>query len=412
MKLSEMSNAKRIEISNKVYPFFSAITRDLLFWGVINTIFLTEVKNFSAAQISSLAMFGNLVVILLYPIIFKIIKKFGNVASIKLGISMYFCAAILITFSSKYFVILLGYILYTLASAFKCMDNVVLRKNLKYINNEKDYIKIQNKASFIHSFFTMIIAFSAGFWFNLNNYLPMILCILICGFNLMLSNVIYENQNNENAKNENKENGERKAKNKLLMTKIIFLIVVLYGTLCSTNDLGIDNGKLFIQYNLSSFLTIDKVSIILSFIVAISRIVRVVSNYVFTKYCSGENKKILYKIGYILVAGFVFIILGSLLSNKYLGTLLMAFGFFGFLSIFDFIKNYMQTLILNICKEEYYEQAITYLAVSRKVGKFLISTLITLLLFKIDMLYIMILLLGISLLNILIIKKVYNILKY
>lgn len=72
----------------------------------------------------------------------------------------------------------------------------------------------------------------------------------------------------------------------------------------------------------------------------------------------------------------------------------------------------MQTLILNICKEEYYEQAITYLAVSRKVGKFLISTLITLLLFKIDMLYIMILLLGISLLNILIIKKVYNILKY
>ena len=73
MKLSEMSNDKRIEISNKVYPFFSAITRDLLFWGVINTIFLTEVKNFSAAQISSLAMFGNLVVILLYPIIFKII---------------------------------------------------------------------------------------------------------------------------------------------------------------------------------------------------------------------------------------------------------------------------------------------------------------------------------------------------
>lgn len=407
MKLSEMSNNKRIEMSNIVYPVFSALTGELLFWGVINTIFLTEVKKFNAAQISSLAMFGNLVAILLYPIAFRIIKKFGNVLSVKLGTRLFLCASILLTFSNKYSVILLGYILYTSASVFKSMDNVILRKNLKYLNRENDYIKIQNKASFIHSFFTMLVAFSAGFLFNTNNYLPMILCVVICSLNVMLSDILYENQNTEV-----KENIERKTKNKLSITKIIFLIVLLYGTLYSTIDLGKDNSKLFIQYNLSSFLTIDKVSIVLSFIVAISRIVRVISNYFFAKYCKGEDKKVLYKIGYILMFGFIFIILGSLIKSKNIGIILMSLGFFGFLSVCDFLKNYMQTLLLNICKEEYYEQAITYLALSRKVGKFFLSTLITLLLFKIDMLYIMILLLGISIFNILIIKKVYNILKY
>ena len=43
------NNDKRVVLSNKVYPFFSALTSELLFWVAINTIFLTEVKGFSAA---------------------------------------------------------------------------------------------------------------------------------------------------------------------------------------------------------------------------------------------------------------------------------------------------------------------------------------------------------------------------
>lgn len=189
---------------------------------------------------------------------------------------------------------------------------------------------------------------------------------------------------------------------------MIFLTLLLYATLYATIELGQANSKLFIQYKLSSFLDVSKVSIILSLIIAISRIVRVVSDYFFTKHCKGENKKILYKIGYALIIAFIFIIFGSLSNFKVIGIALMALGFFVFLGVRDLFANYMKTLLLNSCNEEYHEKAISYLTVARKAGKFLVSTLITLLLLKIDMLYIMILLLIISFLNILIIKKIYK----
>ena len=394
---------EKIRLSNKIYPLFSGLSGDLLFWIAINTIFLTTVKGFNAAQISSFTTIGTLVSILLYSIIFKIIKKIGNIRSIKLGTILLLCSAILLTFSNKYIFTLSGYILYDIAFFFKNMGNVVLRKNLKYEDRENEYIKIQNKSSFIYSFLTMVIAFSAGFLFNINKYLPMILCICCCILTVMLSNFLYEYKNTED--NMLKENG---SKDRLHMTKIIFFILLLYASVYAIIDLGQANGKLFMQYKLSSFLEISKVSMFLSFIIAISRVVRVISNYCYTKYFNTRNKRILYNIAYSLIFAYILIIFGSLLRFKVIGIILMSIGFFIFLGSRDLFANYTKTLLLNNCNEEHHEQAITYLSLSRITGKFLISGLITLLLLKIDIIYIMILLFIISILNILVIKEIYK----
>lgn len=231
----------------------------------------------------------------------------------------------------------------------------------------------------------------------------MILCICCCLLTVILSNFLYEYKNIEgnNLK-------EKSSKNRLPITKIIFLILLLYASVYATIDLGQANSKLFIQYKLSSMFEINKVSMFLSFIIAISRIVRVVSNYFYTKYFNKENKKILYNIEHCLIFAFVLIILGSLLNFKVIGMILMSIGFFIFLGTRDLFANYTKMLLLNNCDEEYHEQAITYLTLSRIIGKFLISSLITLLLLKFDMLYIIILLFIISILNILIIKNIYK----
>lgn len=401
--MNDVEYNKKVELSNKIYPIFSGISGDLLFWIAIDTIFLTVVKGFNAAQISSLSTIGNLITILIYPIAFKIIKKIGNIRSIKLGTVLLLCSAILLTFANKYLIILLGHILYDSAFLFKNMDNVILRKNLKYANKEKDYIKIQNKSSFIYSLITMLIAFTVGFLFNINNYLPMILCISFCILSVILSNFLYEYKNNKN--------DEFKEKQKLSITKLIFLILLLYASLYATIDLGQANSKLLIQYKLSSFLEISKVSIYLSIIIAISRIVRVISDYFFTKHFKGKNKQVLYVIGYTLIGTFISIIFGSMLKLRIIGIVLMSLGFFVFFGIRDLFANYIKTLLLNSCSEKYHEQAITYLTLSRKVGKFLIGGAITLILLKFDLIYVIIFLLIISILNILIIKRICNLLK-
>ena len=72
--MNELEYNQKVELSNKIYPIFSGISGDLLFWIAIDTIFLIVVKGFNAAQISSLSTIGNLITILIYPIAFKIIK--------------------------------------------------------------------------------------------------------------------------------------------------------------------------------------------------------------------------------------------------------------------------------------------------------------------------------------------------
>ena len=50
MNEKEKKNLKRF---NKLFPWFAGLSRDLLFWVAIDTLFLTVVKKFTASQIVS-----------------------------------------------------------------------------------------------------------------------------------------------------------------------------------------------------------------------------------------------------------------------------------------------------------------------------------------------------------------------
>jgi len=245
---------KKINISNKIYPIFYGLSADLVFFVAINTIFLTKVKHLTAMDISSLTMFSMLFVILIQNIVIKIIKKIGNKASLKFGVYMMLLSSILITFSKSYILILIGYILYNVAPLFKDMDSVILRENLKAQNRLDKFIKIQNFSTLIYSIVTMIVSFVSGFLFNLNPYIPMLICIAFCINNCILSNFIYEiKQDNE----EEVENRDFK------ITKRVLIILLVYSIVYSIIELSQTNTKLLLQYNLEEFLKLDKAVIYL-----------------------------------------------------------------------------------------------------------------------------------------------------
>ena len=175
---------KKIKFSNKIYPYLSGLSDDLLFWAAINTIFLTTVKLLSASQVSLLSAISSFVAILSQHIVLKIIKKIGNIKSVRLGLILLFISSIIITFGSSFIAIAIGEVIYHIAFLFKGMDSVILKRNLKHLNDEDSFIEIQSKSSMIYAISTMIISFIAGFVFNINNYLPMIICIGICFINI------------------------------------------------------------------------------------------------------------------------------------------------------------------------------------------------------------------------------------
>lgn len=396
--------AKRVALSNKIHPYFSGFSSDLMFWAAINTLFLTTVKHLTASNINLMISIGMLVSILSNFFILKIIKKIGNIYSIRLGVFLLLIACLLITFSNSFFGIIIGEILYEIAFLFKNMDNVILRENLVYEKKENQYIKYQNKSLRIYSIITMIISFFAGFIFNINAYLPMFIAITFCILNIILSYFLYEYKENHYYK---EEKIIREKKGSIKLSKIVFSLLLLFGIAYSLIELCQRNGKILIQYSLSDFMSNHKVAIYLSIIITISRIARVLSNYIFPRVYTKLNHRLLIVIEGILIFSISSMIIGNFLPNLMMKVIVMAIGFSFFLMLRDPLECYIRTEILNNCVKEKQQDALSYMILVRKIGNFTFSSIASLLLLKINIVWIMVFLLLVAVLNIIIVKKAY-----
>lgn len=393
---------KKIKISNKISPYFFGLSDDLLFWIAINTIFLTTVKHFTASQISlltSIALFSS---IILQNLVFKIIKKIGNIKSVRIGLIMLFIASFTITFGKTFIMVEIGYIFYYTAYLFKGMDTVILKNNLKYLGKEEDFIKIQSKGSTIYAIITMVIAFIAGLLFNINNYLPMLICISICIFNIFFSFFLYE------AELPSKDSQNRL---KYKWTKIIVYVILLYGLLFSLLDTSQENGKLFIQYFLQDFKTIEQTAIYLSLVVSLSRIVRVLADLLFVKIYDKIKNKILLILNLGLLLSITLLILGSLFKSSLLGLAIMTIGYCLILCVRDPLMNFLKNELLKNCRKEYQERAILNFGLCRNIITCIVSALASLILLKLDMLYLMITLLILALTFLYFVFKLYKMLE-
>ena len=377
----------KIKISNKIYPFLAGLSDDLMFWAAINTIFLTIVKGLNASQISMLVAIASFSSIIFEKIMFKIIIRIGNLKSFRMGLVMFLLAAIIITFTKNLFIIAIGFIIYYLAYYFTNMGNVILKRNLKAINRENDFAKIQSKTSLIYATATMINSFVVGFLFNVNNYLPMIICILICAINLYFSKYLYEYKEEKNIIEDNNKNNS-----KVNWSKVIILIILVYGLLYATVESLQENGKIFIQYRMRDFISIDKTSIYLTIIIAFSRVARVMSNLLFNKIHHMLKSKLIILLNILLLCSIAFMVSGFIIPYNNIGVIIMGIGFLILLFVRDPIGIFTKLELFNNCEMKDQEEVIHKYNLCRKIVRCFLATSASLLLLKVNMLYLMIIL--------------------
>ena len=114
--------------------------------------------------------------------------------------------------------------------------------------------------------------------FNINPYIAMIICLLVCFINIILTFLIYEIPVNNN------ESDNVKTKiNKKSFSKKIILLILLYGIFYAMIGWGQKNSKLFIQFDLQNLFKLNKVAIYMSIFIFLSRISRLLSNLLFLK---------------------------------------------------------------------------------------------------------------------------------
>lgn len=400
-----MEQEKYLNRFIKIYPVLKGFTDDLLFFIAIDTLFYTVAKGLSAQQIVFLTTISSFFSIICRIPLIKVIRKIGNTNSVRLGIGLLLLSAIVITFAPSYLWVIIGKFIYEVAWVFKEMENVMLKNNLTVIGKENKYAKITNKGMTIYAFLTLIVALSSGFLFNINPYLPMYLCIIICIIAFL--GYLY-------IKDVSKYNVTSKEKikpKKVKLSKIIWIILISCAVFYGAVQEGQYNSKLLIQYELSNLYDMGKVSIYLGIIVTISRIARLLGNMAFGKIYYEIKNKSLILLTFMLFLSFVFITIGFFVKITLLKFILMAIGFCIILAVRDPFRLYTNDIALKLSKPEEQQVVISYIQFARKLGITICSLVCSAILLKWEMIYIIIGIGVLAFIEVLIGLKLYSMLE-
>ncbi len=393
---------KKINRSIKIYPIFATFTGDLIFFVPIDTLFLTLVKGLSASQITAMTMVALIVCIVFQKIILTIVKKIGNVNSLRLGAILLLIASLLLTFGKSFISMLIYKSTHELAVMFLNMDEIILKNNLKSVNRKDDYFKIRNKSKIIYAVITLITALVAGKIFNINHYLPMYLSIIIYVLVLGIAFLYYEakNYNEEENKNEHK---------KLKITSIIFYVILSNAIFYSIIKMGQNNSKLFMQYDFQKFLSTEMITYYITTIVFISRIARLIGNIMFGKVYLKIKDKMSIILTICLISAFSLLIIGHFINSIFVcKVIIMSLGFFLILAVRDSFQTYIEDVALSISKKEEQQEIMIKIEVYRRLGTLILSAIFTLVLMKYELIIIEFILLILSIIEIFINIKLCN----
>lgn len=392
----------KINRSIKIYPLFASFTGDLIFFVPIDTLFLTLVKGLNASQITAMTMISLIMCIVFQKVILFIVKKIGNVNSLRLGASILLIASLILTFGKSFVAMLLYKTTHELAVMFLNMDEIILKNNLKALNRKDDYFKIRNKSKIVYATITLFTALVAGQMFNINNYLPMYLSIIIYIFVLGTAFLYYEAKGNN-------ELEIKKDNKKLKITSLMFYVILSNAVFYSIIKMGQNNSKLFMQYDFQKFLSVEMVTYYITIIVFISRIVRLIGNVIFGKLYKRIKDKMSVILTICLALSFLLLITGHFIeSNFACKVTIMSLGFFLILAIRDSFQTYIEDVALSISNKQEQQTIIIKIEVYRRLGTLLLSTIFTLILLKYELIVIEMILLILSVIEIYINKRLYD----
>lgn len=327
--------------------------------------------------------------------------------SVRLATGLLIIASTIITFANNYVLIVFAEFIYNIAFMFKSTENAMLKNNLEIQNNEEQFTKILNNGNTGYAVITMIISFVAGYLFNINNYLPMYLCIMFCIVTFILSLYMKDLSPNDVVTIKTNE-----TKEKIKISKMIWIILIFYGMFFSVIAVGQSNGKLLIQCELAKIYDMAKTATYLSLIVAVSRIFRVIGNISFNKAYDKFKNKVSVILCTLLTLACVLLVLGYFISiNTILKFTIMAIGFCIILAIRDPFRVYIYDLSLNISSESERQSISVYLDLARKIGTTIVSLVATAILIKVTLIYVISCLIVLSVIELMLSIKIYRMVK-
>ena len=384
---------KNVSNSIRLYPWFASISGDLLFFMAIDTLFLTTVKGLGAAEITLMTAIGTgICVILQYPLL-CIIHKIGNTAAMRIGVILLIISALCYTcFVEKIFVFL-GCIFYYLALFFIEMKSSILRNNLHALNRENEYMQIEARAKLLFSIYTLAIVIIAAPLFNLNHYIPNILCITVTVLACILSFCIHEPATTRHFKKQS-----RKAELFLPTTLAIVASMLFIPLILITFSLT----KLLAQENLGTMFEIEAVAYFITGLVLASRIARIISNAFFAHFGNKITSKSLFSLSFALIFAILLAFFGGI-ANGVAGYILILIAIMLLYGVMDPYQIMIKKIIFEHTDNRNAQTALTLNFTALNLGQMCLNFVATAMLFNLPIVYVLAAFLAFSVIEIIVI---------
>ena len=236
--------ARKRKNNMKIYPIYTMIGLDLLFFYGIKVLFLSQVKHIDLSYIVLTESFYAFFFILLQVPINVIMEKIGTKSSIVLGNVFNLLYIILIMSASSFYQLIIAELVSALAFGFKNIsETTILDISIPKTERRSEiFSKIDSKGYSRYCYLNATTTLLSGVLYDINPYIPITLClvfiVLSIVFSLLYDEIEVETKNNNTIRQNivNIKTGfkfifkSNRLRSLLLMIGFIWAIISLLGT--------------------------------------------------------------------------------------------------------------------------------------------------------------------------------------
>lgn len=364
------------------YLWCTALETDLLFFVVIDAVFLTTIKGLSMEQVSLLAFLSLVFSLVIQFPLLKGINRIGNKTAVRLGSVTMLISAVCLTFAPNFAIMLVGGFMKCIAHTLNAMITAVLKNHLVSECKDNQFVSYQSDANSAASFIMMITSLLCGPLFKIYGYGPMIACIALSLVGVYVSFKMTNGEQSDNeiisttdTKKHIREQHRSGSHSSIAMFAMFAIFTALTGT-------GISYMKMNFQELLTGIGT-ESTVLLLSIISTVVYLVRILSNMMTSRFFDKNRNHILLVVSGSLVVGMSLQMLPWVPSIKKITPIVIVLLCIGYLMA-AFVRDPFITLIQNLSldleSKARQQSMLIALNSAKKVGALVLSAVCTILL--------------------------------
>ncbi len=275
--MNQYAGPKR-DFNKKVFYLYQSTSDDLMIWCWFNVLILSMTYGLDMVQISLVFSVSFWVALGMKVPARFLVQRLGAGASVRLSAFLFLSAAVLLTFGKTLPAAIIGQSIYLIALIFQEMSVIIVRNAAGRDSVRIDYVRVFAVAGSISSVISLIAAVFMSRLFEINENLPMYICIGFCVSSCILAFQVsrYDTGSTKNAAESLREAlpGARIRSFDRTTISCLFLSVLFMATFTVAGD----NLKIMIENDLSLLTDKNGTVFFFSMFLLVSRIVKMLSD--------------------------------------------------------------------------------------------------------------------------------------